>query len=84
MVSQPPITLVALDMYGTLVENGLDLWLTTFSEIVEAQRLPISGPELWREWRSRDLNFRRTRTSAGNLKTSTPFRTYYAAWRDEF
>ncbi len=84
MPTPPPITTVAFDMYETLVRNGVDLWRTTFDEIVEAQSLSIPGPELWREWRSRDVDFRRTRTHMEHPQTSPPFRTYQDAWRDAF
>ena len=84
MPTPPPITTVALDMYETLVRNGVDLWQATFEEIVEAQSLSISGPELWREWRSRDVEFRRTRTNIEQPQASLPFRTYYDAWRGAF
>ncbi len=84
MASQSGISVVAFDMYGTLVVNGVDLWLATFQQIVEAQRLPIPSEELYREWRSRDVLFRRDRVDMRDPEKGPPFRTYYEAWRDEF
>jgi 2-haloalkanoic acid dehalogenase type II len=81
---QPPIRMIAFDMYGTLVQNGMDLWMITFEEIIQEQRLPISTADLWREWRSREVSFRSTRTVMHDPLLSPPFRTYYEAWRDAF
>ena len=80
----PPFRLVAFDMYGTLVENGVNLWMVTFEEIIQEQGLPISANDLWGEWRSREVSFRQTRTVMHDPLLSPPFRTYYEAWRDAF
>ena len=84
MASRPPIAIVAFDMFETLVRNGMGIWVATFDEIVEVQSLPISASELFREWRSRDIDFRRTRTNIEQPESSPPFRTYAAAWLDSF
>lgn len=78
------IRMIVFDMYGTLVENGVDDWLVTFEEIIGEQQLNISSRELWQEWRKREVSFRQTRTVMHDPLLSPPFRTYYEAWRDAF
>ncbi|MBM3939510.1 MAG: HAD family hydrolase [SAR202 cluster bacterium] len=79
-----PIKIIALDMYGTLVANGVDLWRVTFEEIVRVQRLPVTAAGLWSAWRQHEVNFRKTRTNMADPASSPPFRTYYQAWRQAF
>ena len=44
MLNQPfKIRMVVFDMYGTLVENGVDDWLATFEEIIVKQQLAVSS-----------------------------------------
>ena len=85
MLNQPfKIRMVVFDMYGTLVENGVDDWLVTFEEIIVEQQLDVSSKDLWSEWRKREVSFRETRTVMHDPLLSPPFRTYYEAWRDAF
>ena len=84
MPARLPITVIAFDMFGTLVLNETDQWRPTFAEIVTEQRLPISGPELYKEWGAREINFRKVRTNMRDPASSPPFRTYHDAWRQAF
>jgi 2-haloacid dehalogenase len=78
------IKVIAFDMYGTLVANGVDLWLNTFDEIVRMQKLPLGAQALWDAWREHEVQFRKTRTNMTDPPSSPPFRTYYQAWREAF
>jgi 2-haloacid dehalogenase len=78
------IAMVAFDMFGTLVHNESELWLVTFHRIVADQRLGVGAGELHREWSSREVNFRKTRTDLHHPESTRPFVTYEQAWRDAF
>ena len=76
--------LIAFDCFGTLVQNETDQWIATFGSICEDQGFAIDGPALHREWSTREVNFRKTRTNMASPPDSPPFRTYFEAWRDAF
>ena len=73
------ITTVIFDMYETLVENNPGLWQITFQEIIDSQQLPVSAGDLWREWKTSEVNFRDRR-----VKPGVPFESYFEGWRDCF
>lgn len=81
---QSSIAIVAFDMFGTLVRNDTTHWHVVFAEIAREQQLPLAGHALYREWHSREINFRSTRTDMRNPTNSPPFRTYEAAWGQAF
>ena len=84
MALRLPISMVAFDMFGTLVHNDTQQWVSAFVEIVREQHLPIVASELHKAWSSREVQFRKTRTNTQDPETSPSFRTYYEAWRDTF
>ena len=84
MASQPTIAIIAFDMYGTLVGNDTEQWYAVFSEIATEQGLPLDGHTLYKEWHSREINFRNTRTDMRDPDTSPPFQTYESAWGHAF
>ncbi len=76
--------LIAFDCFGTLVTNENDEWIATFDSICNDQGFGIAGLALHREWSTREVNFRKTRTNMASPPDSPPFRTYFEAWRDAF
>ena len=78
------VALIAFDMYGTLCRNDAIAWEDTFRAIAREQRLAVAGEDLRREWSTRDVSFRATRTNMADPAASPPFRTYWEAWRDTF
>lgn len=80
----PRPKLIAFDCFGTLVTNGNDEWVATFDSICHDQGFEVEGLALHREWGTREVNFRKTRTNMASPADSPPFRTYFEAWRDAF
>ncbi len=78
------ITLIAFDMFGTLVRNETADWQRTLREIAERQRLPVDPGEFWAAYSTREVEFRKTRTNMADLDASPPFKNYWEAWRDAF
>jgi 2-haloacid dehalogenase len=76
--------LIAFDCFGTLVTNENDEWVATFDSICQDQGFGVDGLALHREWGTREVNFRKTRTNMASPPDSPPFRTYFEAWRDAF
>ncbi len=76
--------LIAFDCFGTLVQNGTDEWIATFDSICDEQGFTADGLTLHREWSTREVDFRKTRTNMASPADSPPFRTYFEAWRDAF
>ncbi|MCL0044501.1 HAD family hydrolase [Dehalococcoidia bacterium] len=75
----PGITAVIFDMYETLAQNNTSLWLRTFDKICRKQDLPLTGEELWHEWKLLEVRFRKERYDPGY-----PFKSYEQAWRECF
>ncbi len=73
------IAAVIFDMYETLVRNSTALWIKTFDEICEVQRIPLSGQALWDRWKPIELKFRQDRQDS-----SYRFKSYRQAWEDCF
>jgi 2-haloalkanoic acid dehalogenase type II len=80
----PQITTIIFDMYGTLVHNDPSLWITTLDEVCEHQGLPLTGQELWEQWRTIDPESRQKRTNLANPEKSPPFKTYEETWTNSF
>jgi 2-haloalkanoic acid dehalogenase type II len=80
----PLITMIAFDMYSTLVQNHRSDWEGPFMEIAAKQRLGIAGQDLYREWTRHEMQFRRTRTNPSDFSANPPFKTYYSAWVEAF
>ena len=78
------IEVVAFDMFSTLVHNDTAEWQMAHKAIVEQQGLPVDALAFWKEWATRDVQFRKTRTNMADPGASLPFRTYWEAWRDAF
>ena len=78
------ISIIAFDMFGTLVRNDESQWADTLANIAATQQLPIDGPLFHSEWTKREVRFRATRTHMGTPESSPPFRSYWQAWRDAF
>ena len=84
MPAAPSITMVAFDMFSTLVRNETAHWQAPFAQIATEQRLSVSGQALYNEWRNHEVEFRKARTNMQDPTASPPFRTYYDAWRQAF
>ena len=52
------ITSVIFDMYETLAHNSPALWVETFQRICGSQELAVEHEELYRCWKSYEMNFR--------------------------
>ena len=78
------ITTVVFDVYETLVPNPPEQWVETFGEVVRTQGLDIHPAELFRLWKEREVDFRRTRLNLEEPEASPPFKTYEQAWRECF
>ncbi|MEK9659583.1 MAG: HAD-IA family hydrolase [Chloroflexota bacterium] len=78
------IRFIAFDMFGTLVHNDAAEWRAALHAIAHDQALGIEGNALWKEWSTREVAFRKTRTNMSSPASSPPFRTYRQAWRDAF
>ena len=78
------IEVVAFDMFSTLVKNDTAEWQMAHKAIVEQQGLPVDALAFWKEWATRDVQFRKVRTNMADPEASPSFRTYWEAWRDAF
>ena len=78
------ITAIIFDMYETLAHNSPDLWLQTFQRICNRQQLPVDHEELYRSWKSYEMNFRHERLNLDEPEKSPPFLTYEQAWANCF
>ena len=77
-------TAVIFDMYETLVINTSSLWIQTFDDICQQQKLGLTGRELWDWWKPIELVFRRERLCAGHDGNLPPFKSYRQAWMETF
>ena len=84
MTSFPAVTTIAFDMYSTLAQNETVHWQAVFDRIAAEERLPVDGQAFYEEWRSHEVNFRKTRTNMQDPAASPPFMTYYDAWSQAF
>lgn len=82
-MSTAKTTAVLFDAYGTLFQNQVPLWGTTFDAICREQRLGASGDSLYKAWRMHDAEWRRARID-GDFSTQPPFVTYFEAWHECF
>ena len=80
----PDIKAVIFDMYETLVHNHPSLWLPTFDQVCRDQGVPLTGQQLWDQWKPLELGFRRARNQRDGSGGTPPFKTYEHAWRDCF
>ena len=80
----PNITAIIFDMYETLAHNSPDLWLETFQRICHRQELTVDHQDLYRRWKSYEMNFRHERLNLEDPEKSPPFLTYEQAWADCF
>jgi len=80
----PNIKAIIFDMYDTLVPNTVDYWIALFARIAQGQQLPISGHELFRQWKTFDSAFRQTRLNLIDPDKTPPFKTYQQAWEESF
>ena len=78
------ITTIIFDMYETLAHNSPDLWLQTFQRICARQQLSTDHAQLYRSWKSYEMNFRHERLNLDEPEKSPPFLTYEQAWADCF
>lgn len=78
------ISTVIFDMYETLVPNEEKSWIALFGEICRTQGLVIKPEELYKEWKSREVGFRRSRLNIDEPYKSPPFKSYEEAWRGCF
>ena len=78
------ITTVIFDMYETLAHNSPELWHRTFETIRQTQKLSIDPMELYRHWKTLEVNFRRDRLNLEEPEKSPPFKSYEQAWADCF
>ncbi len=74
------ITTVIFDMYETLAHNSPALWLETFQRICSRQELAVDHEELYRCWKSYEMNFRHERLNLEEPEKSPPFLSYEQAW----
>ena len=75
---------VIFDVYETLVPNGPDLWLGSFSEVCCLQDLSTEPQELWDRWITIERKFRHRRLNEETMELSQPFESYEEAWNDCF
>ena len=78
------ITTVIFDMYETLAQNNIGLWIDTFQKICRVQDLSIEPQVLYQEWKALEIVFRKGRLNLEYPEKSPPFKTYEEAWRDCF
>lgn len=78
------ITTVIFDMYETLAENSPDLWVGTFGDIVREQGLDADPGELYRNWKSLEVGFRKVRINLEQPELTPPFKSYETAWMECF
>jgi len=78
------IKAVIFDMYDTLAPNPESRWHRLFATICRDQGLKVDSMTLYREWKSRELGFRKTRLNLEEPEKSPPFKSYEEAWRDCF
>ena len=74
------ITTVIFDMYETLAHNSPALWLETFQRICSRQELAVDHEELYRCWKSYEMNFRHERLNLEEPEKSPAFLSYEQAW----
>ena len=78
------ITTIVFDMYETLAHNSPTLWLETFRRICDRQHLTVDHEELYRCWKSYEMNFRHERLNLEEPEKSPPFLSYEQAWANCF
>ena len=78
------VTTVIFDVFETLAYNDQELWIGTLRGICRDQSLDVDHRLLYREWKSLDMVFRRSRLNMAEPEKSPPFKTYEEAWRDCF
>ena len=78
------ITTVIFDMYETLAHNSPALWVETFQRICGSQELAVDHEELYRCWKSYEMNFRHERLNLEEPEKSPPFLSYEQAWASCF
>jgi len=75
---------IVFDMYETLVSNPESSWIELFKEICTKQDLLIDPETLYREWKEREIDFRRVRLNIEHPHKSPPFKSYEVAWKECF
>ena len=75
---------IIFDIFDTLFVNSLDAWTGTFEAVCERQRLPLTGIELWEQWKRCEIAFRTSRVDVNDPSRNPPFKTYERAWADCF
>ncbi len=83
-VQLPAPQAIVFDCYDTLFDNSQSYWKELFHEIAAEQRLPIPGAELYRDWKRREVEFRKRRVNMRDQGTSPPFISYETAWTQCF
>tara|TARA_B100002003_G_C14151871_1_gene554041 strand:- start:4040 stop:4780 length:741 start_codon:yes stop_codon:yes gene_type:complete len=75
---------IVFDCYKTLFENSEEDWIKMFENIVQELHLPIAKEELWRRWKSYEVNFRKNRTNINYPEKDPVFKSYRQAWAECF
>ena len=78
------ITTIIFDMYETLAENNVGLWLDMFGRICADQGLDTTPQLLFDRWKPPEMVFRKVRLNMEEPEKSPPFKSYEEAWRDCF
>jgi len=78
------IKAVIFDMYDTLAPNPESRWHQLFADICRDQVLKVDSMTLYKEWKGREMGFRKWRLNLEEPEKSPPFKSYEEAWRDCF
>ena len=75
---------IVFDCYDTLFQNPQSGWQAVIGEIAVDQNLAVGGSDLYREWKSLEVQFRGRRVNMVDPRLAPPFMSYEQAWAECF
>lgn len=75
---------IAFDCYDTLFQNPQSGWLAVIAKIVREQGLDVDAGDLYREWKTLEVQFRGRRVNMAHPELAPPFISYEQAWAECF
>ena len=75
---------IVFDCYDTLFRNPQSGWQAVVGEIAVDQNLPVDADDLYRTWKTLEVQFRGRRVNMVDPRLAPPFMSYEQAWAECF
>ena len=75
---------IVFDCYDTLFRNPQSGWQAVVGEIAVEQKLSVGADDLYRTWKTLEVQFRGRRVNMVDPRLAPPFMSYEQAWADCF